>query len=85
MRTRKLGQWVTDTFEARQSDGTTVPIEEVTITAEDPTLTGTLWKAPPIRYELLRLGRGGGEVYDNGDGTLTVINTGERLVRCFGP
>lgn len=81
VRARKLGEQVTGTFRARRFDGTTATIEEVTIMVEDLTMTGTIWEAPPIRYEILRL-VGGGEVDDLGEGTLTVVNTGERLTRC---
>jgi hypothetical protein len=80
VRTRKIGEQVTGKFRARRPDGTIVAVEEVTISAEDPTSTGTIWKAPPLRYEVLRL-VGGGEVTDLGD-ALVVDATGERLTRC---
>ncbi|HWT12627.1 MAG TPA: hypothetical protein VN231_07730 [Allosphingosinicella sp.] len=82
MRTRKIGERVTGTFRARRSDGTTVAVEEVTIMAEDPTLTGAIWKAPPLRYEVLRLAGGGGAVSEVGDDALLIDHSGERLTRC---
>lgn len=81
MRTKKLGESVIGRSKATRSDGTMVIIERVLISAEDPTLTGSIWKAPPLRYEIERLA-GGGEVTEIDDEILLVANTGERLSRC---
>ncbi len=42
----------------RRADGSAAELLEIFRTVPDPTLTGTIWKAPPMRYTEYQLSTG---------------------------
>ncbi len=69
---------ITKRIAVRRTDGTAAELLEIFRTVPDPTSTGTIWKAPPMRYIDYELSTGE-EVAKLEDGRFVICMTDEIL------
>ena len=69
---------ITKRIAVRRTDGTVAELLEIFRTVPDPTSTGTIWKAPPMRYTDYELSTGE-EVEKLEDGRFVICMTDEIL------
>ena len=56
--TSQATRTITKRLRAKRSNGTTVELLEIVRMVPDPTSTGTVWTAPPMRYKNYELATG---------------------------